>query len=47
MENTDHHSLVVANATAVHGNRNAVLLTLVPLAPLHYTVANRNLHEEE
>jgi hypothetical protein len=35
MENTNHHSLVVANATAIHGNRNAVLLTLMPLAPLH------------
>jgi hypothetical protein len=37
MENTNHHSLVVADATAVHGNRNAVLLTLMSLAPLHYT----------
>jgi hypothetical protein len=37
MENTNHHSLVVADATAVHGNRDTVLLTIVLLAPLHYT----------
>jgi isocitrate lyase len=33
----DHHSLVVADATAVHGNRDTVFLTIVLLAPLHYT----------
>jgi hypothetical protein len=37
MEDTNHHSLVVANATTVHGDRNVVLLMLVPLAPLHNT----------
>jgi hypothetical protein len=37
IENTNHHSLVVADATAVHGNRNAALFTHIALAPLHYT----------
>jgi hypothetical protein len=29
--------VVVADATAVHGNRNAVLFMLMSLTPLHYT----------
>jgi hypothetical protein len=37
MENTNHHSLVVADATVVHGNRDTVLLPIMLLAPLHYT----------